>query len=78
MDRTRLRGISILYSSRVGAAGRMYVTGRDGTTLVLKRSDQLEVLATNKLGETMNASPALAGNQLFLRGRKHVYCIAQD
>lgn len=78
MDRTRLPGISNLYSSPVGAAGRMYVTGRDGTTLVLKRSDKLEVLATNKLGETMNASPALAGNQLFLRGRRHVYCIAQD
>jgi hypothetical protein len=67
-----------MYSSPVGAAGRMYLTGRDGTTLVLKRSDKLEVVATNRLNETMNASPALAGNQLFLRGRKHVYCIAQD
>lgn len=78
MDRTRLPGISNMYSSPVGAAGRMYLTGRDGTTLVLKRSDKLEVVATNRLNETMNASPALAGNQLFLRGRKHVYCIAQD
>ena len=78
MDRTRLPGISNMYSSPVGAAGRMYVTARDGTTLVLKRSSKLEVVATNKLDETMNASPALAGNQLFLRGRRHVFCIAQE
>ena len=29
-----------------------------------------------KLDETIDASPALVGNELFMRGEKHLYCIA--
>ncbi len=75
LDRTRLPGISNLYSSPIAAAGRVYFTGRNGATVVLKRSDALEVLASNKLEDEINASPAVAGMQLFLRGRKWLYCI---
>ena len=77
IERTRLAGISNIYASPVGAEGRLYFTGRNGTTLVLKRSKQLEVLATNDLDDTIHASPALAGNQLLLRGAKSLYCIEQ-
>ena len=65
-----------IYASAVGANGRIYVTDRSGTTLVLRRSKELEVLATNKLKDTIHSSAALAGNQLFLRGTKFLYCIA--
>ena len=74
----RLKGIGDVYASPVGAAGRIYITDRDGTTLVLKKSDQLEVLATNTLDEGFDASPAIAGKQLFLRGRRHLYCLEED
>ncbi|MCH7729553.1 MAG: PQQ-like beta-propeller repeat protein, partial [Planctomycetes bacterium] len=77
LERTRLPGISNVYSSPVGANGRVYVTGRDGTTLVLKRAKELKVLATNKLDDRIDSSASLAGNQLFLRGRKFLYCIAE-
>ena len=75
MDRTRLPGLSNLYASPVGADGRIYVTGRNGTTLVLKQSDTLEVLATNRLDDRIDASPAIAGSQMFLRGNRFLYCI---
>jgi outer membrane protein assembly factor BamB len=78
LDRTRLSGISRIYASPVGANQRIYITGRNGTTLVLQRSKDLQVLATNKLDDPIDASPALAGNQLFLRGSKFLYCIAED
>ena len=78
IDRTRLPGLSNIYASPVGADDRIYFTGRSGTTLVLKRSKKLEVLATNKLDERFDSSPSLAGNQLFLRGRKFLYCIAEQ
>ena len=78
MRRTRLPGLSNIYSSPVGAAGRIYVTGRNGTTLVLKRSRQLNVLATNRLDERIDASPALAGTKLFLRGSQSLYCIEDN
>jgi outer membrane protein assembly factor BamB len=75
MDRERLPGLSSIYASPVGAAGRIYITGRDGTTLVLKQSDKLEVLATNPLDDAIDASPAAVGKQLFLRGQKYLHCI---
>ena len=78
LERTRLPGISNIYSSPVGADGRIYFTGRNGTTLVIKRATKLEVLATNKLDERIDSSPALAGNQLFLRGAKSIYCIENE
>jgi hypothetical protein len=46
--------------------------------VVIAQDAELNVLATNHLGETVNASPALAGRQLFLRGEKHVWCIAEQ
>ncbi len=75
MNRTRLNGFSNIYASPVGAGGRIYITGRGGATLVLERSKELKVLARNKLDGQFDASPALVGNQLFLRGSKFLYCI---
>lgn len=77
IQRKRLSDVGNLYASPVGADGRVYITGRNGTTLVLKRDKEFNVLATNKLDERVDASAAIAGNQLFLRGRNHLYCIAE-
>jgi outer membrane protein assembly factor BamB len=77
IERTRMPGLSRVYASPVGAAGRVYFTGRSGTTLVLKHGRKFEVLATNSIGEPIDASPAIVGRQLFLRGRRHLYCIAE-
>ena len=71
----RIGQLSNIYASPVGASGRVYITGRDGTTLVIQRSRTLTELATNRLDDRFDASPALAGKQLFLRGAKHLYCL---
>ena len=57
--------------------GRIYLTDRNGTTLVLRQADRVEILATNKLGDPIDASPALAGRQMFLRGERFLYCIEE-
>jgi outer membrane protein assembly factor BamB len=74
-DRQRLKGVSSFYASPVGAAGRVYFVGRDGTGVVLKSGDKPEVLAVNKLDDPIDASPAVVGKQLFLRGEGHLYCL---
>jgi outer membrane protein assembly factor BamB len=66
-----------MYASPVGAAGKVYLAGRNGTALVIKNSDKLEVLATNRLDDKFDASPAVVGNELFLRGRENLYCIVE-
>ncbi|MCI0681755.1 MAG: PQQ-binding-like beta-propeller repeat protein [Gemmataceae bacterium] len=78
LDRERLPGQQSFYASPAAAAGRIYLVDRAGTALVLKQSDQLEVLATNELGDRVDASPVLVGRQLFLRGENFLYCIAAD
>jgi outer membrane protein assembly factor BamB len=72
----RIEGLRGVYASPVGAGGKVYLVGRNGTTVVLKRSDKLEILATNVLDEKMDASPAIVGKEIFLRGHTHLYCIA--
>lgn len=73
----RLQGISNVYSSIVGAAGRVYIASRNGTVLVIKHSPSFEVLATNKLDDSFNASPVVVGSELYLRGMDYLYCIAE-
>jgi outer membrane protein assembly factor BamB len=77
LDRERLPEVSSFYGSPVAAAGRIYLTSREGTTLVLRQSDKLEVLAVNRLDDPIDASPALVGSQVFLRGEQFLYCIEE-
>jgi outer membrane protein assembly factor BamB len=73
----RLDGLPNVFSSPVGAAGRVYVAGREGTTLVIKQGPKYEVLAKNTLDDGFDASPALAGNELYLRGYKYLYSLGR-
>lgn len=72
----RLDGLSNVYASIVGAAGHVYIVGRDGKTFVMKHGKELNKVALNVLDDGIDASPAIADNELFLRGREHLYCIA--
>jgi outer membrane protein assembly factor BamB len=78
VEEARIEGLSGVYASPVGAAGRVYLVGRNGATTVIKNSGELEVLANNKLDERIDASPALVGNRLYLRGQEHLYCLAEN
>lgn len=73
----RLPTLTSFYASPVAAAGRIYLVDQKGTTLVLKAGDSPEILATNRLDDKIDASPAVAGKQLFLRGEKYLYCIEE-
>ncbi len=72
----RLSGIEDVYASPVGAAGHVYVSDRDGTTLVFRHGTHPEPIATNQLADGINASAAIAGDELYLRTEKYLYCIA--
>lgn len=74
----RLEGIFGVYGSPVGAAGRVYVVGRDGKTAVLRHGPKLEVLAVNTLDDRFDASPAVVGRELLLRGHRHLYSLAVE
>ena len=51
----RVPGIRNVYASPVAAAGRLYVTSRDGVTSVVRAGPSFEVLATNVLDDEFDA-----------------------
>ncbi|MCI0358517.1 MAG: PQQ-like beta-propeller repeat protein [Planctomycetaceae bacterium] len=73
----RLEGIGNIYASPVAAAGRIYVTDLDGVTAVVSHGDVPRILAINRLKEPIAASAAIAGRDLFLRGEKSLYRLAE-
>jgi outer membrane protein assembly factor BamB len=74
----RLEGVQNIYASPVLADGRLYLAGRDGAVEVVAAGPEPETLAVNRLDDAFDASPAVAGDELFLRGRRHVYCVAEE
>lgn len=64
------------WASIIYVAGHLYVTTQRGTTHVIRpNSDRLELTASNELGETTNATPAISDGELFVRTFGHLYCI---
>ena len=73
----RIPGSQGVFASPVGAAGRIYITSRDGTTAVLGRGGDYSLLAANRLDDSFSASAAIAGDELFLRGERYLYCLGR-
>ena len=60
--------------SPVAWGDKVCFLGLDGSATVVQAGKEFKVLAKNKLGEDLAASPALAGGRLFLRGAGHLWC----
>lgn len=76
--RQKLGSGGFLYASPVAAGGRIYIPSRNGETSVINQGINFEVLSLNKLNDNFSASPAVVGNELYLRGEKYLYCISAD
>lgn len=81
--RERMKGLSSggrpVYASPVLAGDRIYVVSRYDGTFVLPAKPEFEILAQNKFaGDESDASgtPAISGNDLFLRTGKFLYCVS--
>ena len=75
-DRTRIEP-GTYSASPLLADGKIYATSEEGTTTVLKAGDEFEILAVNRLDDYTLASPAAAGNQIFIRTAEYLYCIGK-
>jgi len=67
-----------VFSSPVGANGRVYITSRDGDTTVIEHGPTYKVLAENSLDDGFDASMALVDGEIFLRGYKYLYRICES
>ena len=62
-------------ASPVYADGKIFLCGRDGTVSVCKPGKEFELIAQNRLEEGLAASPAIAGNRIYLRTFNALYAI---
>lgn len=61
----------------VYADGKIYLAARDGVVTVIKPGTKFEVLAVNKLGDELAASPAISGGRIYLRGFGALYALSE-
>ena len=68
------------YASPVAADGKLVITKNDGTFIVVRTGDEMEVLATNKLSSDSSGfagTPAISDGNLFVRSHAALYCIGE-
>lgn len=73
----RLEGMGNIFTSPVFAKGRIYIQGEKGTAYVIQEGPEFKILAKNKLDDNFCASPVVIDKNMYLRGYKNLYCIAQ-
>jgi outer membrane protein assembly factor BamB len=62
-------------ASPVAGDGKVYFTSEVGDTYVLRHGRELDLVATNELGETFMSTPAIAGDTILFRARKHLIAV---
>lgn len=62
-------------ASPILANGKIYFFNEAGTSTVIEASTDFKILAENVLDEGCMGSPAVSGDELFIRTKTHLYCI---
>jgi ribosomal protein L22 len=73
----RLEAAGSYYASPVAADGKVYCASLKGVVTVLEAGDKFKVLARNDFKERLGATPALVGEQIYLRTDQHLYAIGR-
>jgi outer membrane protein assembly factor BamB len=74
----RIPGVSRTYASPIAAGGHVYLTGRSGTIAVIEDAPALAIVATNEIGEGVDATPAAVDGDLVVRGERHLFCFTRE
>ncbi|MFI4875579.1 MAG: PQQ-binding-like beta-propeller repeat protein [Blastopirellula sp. JB062] len=65
-------------ASLLAAGGNLYCFDESGKITVFKASDQFELVAESILPDGFQASPAVAGDSLYLRTTQDLYCFERE
>jgi outer membrane protein assembly factor BamB len=75
--RQRLGADGFYYASLVAGDGKVYAASYNGVVVVIKAGDKCQVLARNKLGESIVATPALADGKVYVRTEANLYAFGE-
>jgi outer membrane protein assembly factor BamB len=62
-------------ASPVAADGKIYLSNEDGDVLVVEAGSTFKHLATNSMGETLMATPAMSEGVIYIRGASTLFAI---
>ena len=65
------------FSAPVAADGKIFVTSEEGKLTVLRAGADWEVLATNDMGDSCYATPAIVAGKIYVRSTAGLYCFAK-
>jgi len=74
----RIPNASEYFASPIYGDGKIYVAGENGVVVVLANNKNYDVLAKNDMGDSIVATPAIAGDSLFIRTRSKLICVAAE
>ncbi len=60
-------------ASMVGGGGRILMVNTDGAAALFRAGREHEVLGSFSIGESVWATPAIAGDRLYIRSREHLF-----
>lgn len=69
---------STFSASPIASGGRIYCASEDGEVFVLKAGPAYELIATNRMGEPLMATPAASDGILFVRGQRHLFAVRSE
>ena len=64
-------------ASPVSDGGHLYFASELGNVFVVRAQTEFSTVATNSLGETCMATPAISDGSLFFRTRGHLVCVRE-
>jgi outer membrane protein assembly factor BamB len=71
-------GLGRVSSSPVLADGKIYITSEDSEIAVIQAGPRFKLLGKNELdGSFTLSTPAVSGNQLFIRTGEYLYSISE-
>jgi outer membrane protein assembly factor BamB len=66
------------YASPVAADGKIYFCSLNGYVIVVQGGGKFRILAQNKIGERIFATPALLDGKIYLRTDKNMYAFGNS
>ena len=64
-------------ASPVAADGKIYLSNEDGEMLVIEAGEMFKHIATNSMGETLMATPAISEGMMLVRGASTLFAIGR-
>jgi hypothetical protein len=61
----------------VAADGKIYLSNEDGEMLVVEAGAVFRHIATNSMGETLMATPAMSEGVMYVRGASTLFAIGR-